>query len=614
MADAFISGLTSAGALSMGNEIVISQAPNTAYRTSLTSLWALLNSSTIATGGTAARTLADQFGEVLSVKDRGATGDGTTNDRAEIQAAIDYVSAAGGGVVEFPYGTYRINTPLTPKSNVMLRFSHSAILKQQDAYAIQQAAGVGLTRFYLVGATFQYSGSDAPLDCALALDAHEQCVFRDLKFTNYDNVGIIRRKATGAPGVNTTMNRYENWYIEKCVWCDWAQGLDTHYSEHTGNGVTLAFAVTWNFSWPGDVIAGLWKAATGAVQKLVLDTDFTVTGGGGTGAATTGTVTFAVAPSVGDIIMIWPRTAAGRTSPISTNVWREITCRRFKKYFHVGVRYIDSERFVFSHCQGIEDNARPFLLNPFSPGNAETDIYSIISCNLGYAEGLTESTISAIEFGPGSIGNYVHHMITDSAWSNLIRVTDNEERVLTGTVSVTNGSPTVTGVGTKFTKELSIIGGTADRIIVNGTQKGIASITSDTVLTTSNNWGFTASGVAATGANPSSHVSYDISNNNPVGGSDGRHSRMRRKSGSVQKGTAAIPGDSVTTTVTVEWTRLFRAPTVNEIVLTSLNSAAATARPFISSVGATSFVIGVVAASASAISIGWRIDLMDYLS
>ncbi len=48
-----------------------------------------------------------------SVIDFGATGDGSTNDTAAVQAAIDYAEAAGGGVVYFPQGTYLISSTLT---------------------------------------------------------------------------------------------------------------------------------------------------------------------------------------------------------------------------------------------------------------------------------------------------------------------------------------------------------------------------------------------------------------------------------------------------------------------------------------------------------------------
>jgi hypothetical protein len=53
--------------------------------------------------GTAAGT-----GDFFNVKSFGATGDGTTDDSAAINAAIDAATGVGGGTVYFPYGTYRL--------------------------------------------------------------------------------------------------------------------------------------------------------------------------------------------------------------------------------------------------------------------------------------------------------------------------------------------------------------------------------------------------------------------------------------------------------------------------------------------------------------------------
>ena len=64
--------------------------------------------------GATARSYTAALGErVVSVKDFGATGDGTTNDTTNVQAAITRVQARGGGIVLFPYGTYLISSPLT---------------------------------------------------------------------------------------------------------------------------------------------------------------------------------------------------------------------------------------------------------------------------------------------------------------------------------------------------------------------------------------------------------------------------------------------------------------------------------------------------------------------
>lgn len=47
-----------------------------------------------------------------NVRDYGAVGDGVTDDRAAIQAALDACRTAGGGVVYLPAGTYAINSSI----------------------------------------------------------------------------------------------------------------------------------------------------------------------------------------------------------------------------------------------------------------------------------------------------------------------------------------------------------------------------------------------------------------------------------------------------------------------------------------------------------------------
>lgn len=65
--------------------------------------------------------IEEAYGRGRSVTEAqfGATGDGTTDDTAAIQAAIDFVSALGGGIVYLPEGTYIVTT-LTGASRVVL--------------------------------------------------------------------------------------------------------------------------------------------------------------------------------------------------------------------------------------------------------------------------------------------------------------------------------------------------------------------------------------------------------------------------------------------------------------------------------------------------------------
>src|SRR5947209_17976975 len=59
--------------------------------------------------------------QVFNVKSYGATGNGTTNDTPAINKAITSANKAGGGIVEFPSGTYLAGGSIHLLSNVTLR-------------------------------------------------------------------------------------------------------------------------------------------------------------------------------------------------------------------------------------------------------------------------------------------------------------------------------------------------------------------------------------------------------------------------------------------------------------------------------------------------------------
>jgi len=70
-------------------------------------------SFTQAGAGAVERTVETKLNESVSVKDFGATGDGTTDDTAAIQAAIDATELSNTGIVHFPPGNYKISATLT---------------------------------------------------------------------------------------------------------------------------------------------------------------------------------------------------------------------------------------------------------------------------------------------------------------------------------------------------------------------------------------------------------------------------------------------------------------------------------------------------------------------
>jgi hypothetical protein len=63
--------------------------------------------------GAVATTVQAKLRESVSVADFGATGNGTTDDTAAIQAALDYVQTLKGGGVNIPAGTFKITSMLS---------------------------------------------------------------------------------------------------------------------------------------------------------------------------------------------------------------------------------------------------------------------------------------------------------------------------------------------------------------------------------------------------------------------------------------------------------------------------------------------------------------------
>jgi hypothetical protein len=96
--------------------------------------------------GATTRTVQSKERDVVSVKDFGATGDGSTDDQAAIQLALDYVESIGGTLI-FPYGIYRIVSGITINTgNVHLKGLSGAYIKTDFAGDIITITGAGGTK------------------------------------------------------------------------------------------------------------------------------------------------------------------------------------------------------------------------------------------------------------------------------------------------------------------------------------------------------------------------------------------------------------------------------------------------------------------------------------
>lgn len=153
---------------------------------------------------------------VIDVKAHfGATGDGTTNDAAAIQAAIDALPATGGAVV-FPPGTYKLDTGLTITTNKSIVLSgYGALLKPAAsviALTINQATG-DTARGCTVEGLF-FDGSLGTGDTAVQLKNTDRATLRDVRIKDF-TTGVHLLSTTSGGWVEGTA--LENVFVSTCV-------------------------------------------------------------------------------------------------------------------------------------------------------------------------------------------------------------------------------------------------------------------------------------------------------------------------------------------------------------------------------------------------------------
>lgn len=171
------------------------------------------------------------------VRAYGALGDGSTDDTAAIQAALDAVNADGGGEVYFPSGTY-IATTLTIYSKIHLVGSgiDATTIKLKNASnvdLVKSSGFAGLTGTNSTGGIYNWTISDLTLDgnkannlsAGYALRVYGYgFILQNIRVRNARNDGIYSEWSTSSnsPG-NDSMEAQIN-------------GIKVH--DNAGNGIT----------------------------------------------------------------------------------------------------------------------------------------------------------------------------------------------------------------------------------------------------------------------------------------------------------------------------------------------------------------------------------------
>lgn len=169
----------------------------------------------------------------FNVKDYGADGNGTTDDTASIQAAINAANGVGGGVVYLPAGTYKLTAAVTLHNRITLRGDGDFVTNiVQSNTTANGFVGSGL--IYVIIEHLRLTGPGSGTGSGLQFDTEfDYCILRDVSTTNWGSTGIIIEQpiVTNFTRVTSFNNGGAGFYI--------------HGNNTTGAGTSVSFNSCW---------------------------------------------------------------------------------------------------------------------------------------------------------------------------------------------------------------------------------------------------------------------------------------------------------------------------------------------------------------------------------
>lgn len=177
--DAYMHGATSA-LNDDGTNTILRVGSNVVYATGV-------SSAPVRTVPSSASTGPNWF----NVKDYGADGNGTTDDTASIQAAVNAANGVGGGVVYLPAGTYKLTSAVTLHNRITLRGDGDFVTNIVQSSTTANGF-IGTNLIYIIIEHLRLTGPGTGSGSGLQFDGEfDYCILRDMSTTNWGSTGII---------------------------------------------------------------------------------------------------------------------------------------------------------------------------------------------------------------------------------------------------------------------------------------------------------------------------------------------------------------------------------------------------------------------------------------
>ena len=146
--------------------------------------------------GAVGRTVNDKLGEVVSVKDFGAVGDGVTDDTAAVQAALDAVPA--GSVLVFPRGRYMVGAlTRTGALTIQGEGGGKTQIAQIGGLTVNNSGELRNASFRAFGVTFLARSTDTVVSVGVTGVSHGGGESLEVAFEDCQWSGMDRADGTG---------------------------------------------------------------------------------------------------------------------------------------------------------------------------------------------------------------------------------------------------------------------------------------------------------------------------------------------------------------------------------------------------------------------------------